>query len=909
MPRAAKINALALFFLIAFPFIYFFPVTIGQSVWLTRDISRVYHPFAVELARALSEGRLPFWTPYLQAGFPLVAEGQIAAFYPLQLLMVRFIAPHFAISYEMLVHLAFAAVGMYACARLFVKSTPSAFLAGFVFSFNGFMIQKLYHTPILLTAAWLPWMIFLSERWQRAQENHDIRTSIWFLLTVFATALSWLAGSAQIALLNSITLAVFGFVARLYWNRPDHAADRRFLAILRAALWTALPIILGTAIAAIQLAPTVELLSYSTRAGGLDERLLTLYSYSRDSLAQFIFPFSQGEPSDDNVELWGYIGVSTLLLAIWALRLRRDSRTVFLSLFALTALSLTLGGINPLFRLLSELPVLNLFRVPARYVFLFSFAAALLAATAFDEIAQKLQAPVDRNFRLPLLILFPCAILVFGVIWLAYAASLEFWLTAWNILPWIIGTLAVILMSLGWARRIGQYTFQAGMIGLLTFDLSAYTATFLSTTVAQLTPAATITQAPRSVQILGSQTTPERIITDETIWPSVPALRASLYPNFGMLYGREMAHAYTPLWFEANQNYFFALTPQMLNLMNVRYFFIPLEPRFTDRNLAPADSFALDVVNNKVQIPPMPATSIQIDSIVEDTSTLTEGTTVAELDVQFDDGVNAVYPLRVGFETGDWDHARKNTGALPVHSARTIPGFVRSYGRTFDANVYRAQFSLSPGHRVTALNVRTLIPASHITIEQITLVDENGKATTLASLTGKNELMLRYISDTVVVWENRNVMPRAFIVHSARVENNAQAFDDIRHPGFHPEQVVLLEHGQPLLSDLPPSSRDHVEITHYAPEQVTISAESDRAGYLVLADTYYPGWNAMVDGREAPIYRADYIFRAVPIEAGKHSVTFEYRPISIRVGIVITSLSFSIAIAVSLFLRNRNHRR
>lgn len=51
-------DILAVIFLVAFPFVYFWQVTLGQSVWLTTDILRLFYPFSVELARALNEGRL-----------------------------------------------------------------------------------------------------------------------------------------------------------------------------------------------------------------------------------------------------------------------------------------------------------------------------------------------------------------------------------------------------------------------------------------------------------------------------------------------------------------------------------------------------------------------------------------------------------------------------------------------------------------------------------------------------------------------------------------------------------------------------------------------------------------------------------------------------------------------------------
>jgi len=83
-------DLLAVLFLILFPFVYFWQVTLGQGVWLTTDILRLFYPFSVELARALNEGRLPLWTPNLLAGFPLLAEGQVGALYPINLLLYKF---------------------------------------------------------------------------------------------------------------------------------------------------------------------------------------------------------------------------------------------------------------------------------------------------------------------------------------------------------------------------------------------------------------------------------------------------------------------------------------------------------------------------------------------------------------------------------------------------------------------------------------------------------------------------------------------------------------------------------------------------------------------------------------------------------------------------------------------------
>jgi uncharacterized membrane protein YfhO len=67
-------------------------------------------------------------------------------------------------------------------------------------------------------------------------------------------------------------------------------------------------------------------------------------------------------------------------------------------------------------------------------------------------------------------------------------------------------------------------------------------------------------------------------------------------------------------------------------------------------------------------------------------------------------------------------------------------------------------------------------------------------------------------------------------------------------------------------------------IRSYTDERIEIAVSAGADGYLLLADAYYPGWRATVDGQPTSIYRADAMFRAVSIPAGEHTVVFEYRP-------------------------------
>jgi uncharacterized membrane protein YfhO len=78
---------------------------------------------------------------------------------------------------------------------------------------------------------------------------------------------------------------------------------------------------------------------------------------------------------------------------------------------------------------------------------------------------------------------------------------------------------------------------------------------------------------------------------------------------------------------------------------------------------------------------------------------------------------------------------------------------------------------------------------------------------------------------------------------------------------------------------------------------------------LVLSDTYYPGWKAFVDGKKTKIYRADYTFRAILLNAGTHLVEFVYDPMSFKLGALFTFLGIIGCAVIYLFRRKPNNKR
>ena len=74
--------------------------------------------------------------------------------------------------------------------------------------------------------------------------------------------------------------------------------------------------------------------------------------------------------------------------------------------------------------------------------------------------------------------------------------------------------------------------------------------------------------------------------------------------------------------------------------------------------------------------------------------------------------------------------------------------------------------------------------------------------------------------------------------------------------------------------------RGTARIVSYGNSEVVIEADSTAGGYVVLNDPYHPWWFAAVDGAEAPVLRANVLFRAVAVPPGRHTVRFEFRPLA-----------------------------
>ncbi len=126
--------------------------------------------------------------------------------------------------------------------------------------------------------------------------------------------------------------------------------------------------------------------------------------------------------------------------------------------------------------------------------------------------------------------------------------------------------------------------------------------------------------------------------------------------------------------------------------------------------------------------------------------------------------------------------------------------------------------------------------------------------------------------------------------------------------------VIVETKGKSYSNNCQPSDQRWVvhRVASQNPNKIIIQMEADTEGWLLVSEAWYPGWNAYIDDQFIDSYPANYLFRAIEVPAGKHTIVWEYRPISFWVGLGI-SLSSVLCLLIILWVcQNRkstlNHK-
>lgn len=403
---------------------------------------------------------LPLWNPLNGMGAPLLANYQLAWFYPPSWFLGLFYwwggAPWLAWGFTLLtiLHLAWAGWGMTRLMKRLGCGVLAQVVAGMAFGFSQYFIARINFFSMIWTGAWLPWVVSsVDEVLIGASEAKTTRTRVLSLALVLAMQL--LAGHAQLTWYTCLLALAWGLF-RWLWGKDKKIAP--LVGGLVALSW-------AVGLSLVQLLPTAEYLLNSQRASQVDYEQAMTYSLWPWRLTGFLTPNLFGNPGLDGY--WGYanywedavyIGILPLLMALTTLkkvfRVWRKGEVstferliVFLWGIVAVGILLALGKNIPLYGWLYRyVPTFDMFQAPSRWLIWTVFGLAVLSGLGI-ETWRKPKGRVVYGLRL------------------SVAGSLAVMLSAW----WASHLLSDLKLSFTNATfQFGWITLGAVVVLLLT---------------------------------------------------------------------------------------------------------------------------------------------------------------------------------------------------------------------------------------------------------------------------------------------------------------------------------------------------------------------------------------------------------------------------------------------------------
>ncbi len=836
---------LAILALCLMPLLYAAPAVFYGQTFYFHDVSINYTPPNAFNTRTMLQGELPLWNPYLAGGHPVTAETELSSLYPLNLILLLPLSIATTHTWYIVIHYMLAGVFTYLLVRrgLVLGPVPSL-MAGLTFTYSGTMISQLTHISLISTLAWMPLILLL---YIRALDKSRILYAVGAGLVM---ALQISKSHPQIVLYTAGILALYTCFAAVI----DFYVEKSIRQPLMMFVKLFLVFIVAAGLSAYQIFYTLELIQLSNRSGGISIDVMTVLSYPPFYLIKFLLPHFFGSFQNytgfgNFTEIHAYAGILPLLLTIVAWLRPKNWRVWFFTTLMVISLVLSFGKFTPLYNGLQYIPIFNFFRVPARWLLLVTFCVAILAAYGTETLIGN-------------------------------------------------GWLSKIGLKKSGPRRIVSAVF-----ALIIGSLLVISGTILwdVTHIAETCTAEDFAWRPRCIFANPNIYTRYAALTEHD-----PEQRDYLIvePVSTNSYETEQIRVQTGFQQRIRLAYIDMIYSAGLFLLVLALSLSLVFARWQDWITGPVFGIL--------------ATALILFDILTYGGLSTNMTTDAgyfteEPDtVQFLKQVETSEPYRV-FPTISWIPDSHNVDYVLSTLHYNLPALygIESIegGATLPLNRHTAYMERAIG-QAGGLQMLGIANAKYIITEWE--ISDNQDLT--AIFEGKRQR----------IFENLRVLPRTFVVHRVEVLNDDSAIlNRLADPSFDPTNTIVLEEHPtgvtvqpPTLNQLPstssgndtqpelvegvggvddyatpPTTPSDAEIVMHKHNQVEIDVAMAENGFLFLSDVYYPGWNAYVDGSSAHIYQANFLFRAVELSAGTHTVEFRYEPLSFRIGAIVSLLS------------------
>jgi hypothetical protein len=867
--RRRPADALAVLALLALAAWQLWPAAGPGRLPQNLDLMLQFVPNAAYLQRSLLEGRVPLWNPFLGAGMPFAADPGAGVWYLPNWLPLLLLPLDAAVRVILWTHLAWGAAGTYLFLRRVGGVGPApAWIGAAAFGLTTWL-PGLAGMPVVLGAvAWLPWILLLGDLALRHGRP-------WTVPLALAGALQAVAGWPAGAYLTWLTLAA------LILLRPAQEWPRAALRLAGAGALAAL-------LAGVLLVPAAELIAQTSYAETRAVEQVAADGYL--TLLSWLRP-AGGAGALESSQL--YLGMTPFLLALAALATVRRRIVLVAGAVALIALLLASGTHGPLFALVYHfLPGFRIVYLPARLGIVAGFALAALAALGAQRVTAGRWRWRDA-----------AAVAALAAV-AGLAALLQFWQSeGYDNFRRLLTNVGRFAGGPFLTREQETHYLVFGLLGLATVfaavrlpaRLSA--ALLLALTVADLGLAQWQSRPPgfdpadwygRAIAAAARMTPGEGMRLAGLQWHGRSHMLADfprsadpgrLPPNLSLLAGVHDAQAYNPLLLRRAVDYFAVINggrrddhwlliedvrSSLVDDLAVERILIDPAPEGTEDRDGPGETWrlaqpllregtalptngaAVELWRAPVGAPPAGAGHLFALTYLGEATSVVQATPAIELEIR---GRGPTGPevrratLRAGLETAEWAFGRPDVRAAAAHGQAPVALETRLVGAVsgaFSVYEYLAGVDLSGLEAVDSVSARSLLPGVAAYVQGLSLAPVPD---------GRYRL-----EEGAAV--NRAARPRA-----------------------------SLRDGQ----------RGDVTWALDRPERIVLRASAARAGTLVLADSFYPGWTATVDGAPAAVRPVEGLFRGIDLTPGAHEIVFFYRPLSLLLGAAATLLGLVIA--------------
>ena len=944
----AAILVITLFFLL-----FFWPLFRGDKFFVMSDAFVYSYPLRTVVWNSIRHGHLPLWTPLIMSGYPLLSMAQIGIGYPLTWSYL-FLPGRWAEELYVLAPFLLFPCFIYAYCREIHRSRMASVLAALTFGYSGAMVSSLanvgMHTNALM---WLPLVLIAIERARRGRTITSlIGATAGYVMTV-------LTGYGQgIAIVGGVAL-VYGLFVSIAGERLRTAGKDDTPDLLSWKRWRPFAVSLGavalsSGVSAFQIMETLRAQRHSIRST-LTYDIFTSMSFAPgEAVASFVTPLHH------IVDTTAYVAPLSCAIAavgLWfAIRKRtRDLRLMFWLVFAVAAFVLMFGSYIPLYRLLYHVPVINLFRAPARHAFEFAFALSILSAYGWDAAREFLPPVANRIDRwlMPKLAIGIAVWVGLAVLWYLDLAKVPLAVPEWYYRPPLFSELryvfwklpfaglAVYLLWQSWriSKSSHRNPLQLCIIGIACFvEPSLFASRYWWPKLKSARQFTDVSAPTRFLQRFPPAQ--NRVYTRTSLWWEEMAAQRRLEPtNLSMLHGLHNVAGYEPLILErysrALGNVFLdAVYPRpgyqpdnsilesrshVLDLLNtelmVSYFDSATEPytpvekegiRFGDKeliiNLRPGETASLPGVAAE-------SDTLAIASTLSFSKDVGDGELVAKVRLIDSHGRVVEREILAGRDTAEWAHERPDLRSVIRHRLAQVFDVHPSGDaeNSFSAYRYWTKVSFGEPLRIARVEFVNVAREAGFHVIKATLFDSRTQFSMPLPHYDLNKWQPVYDQNNVVILRNRSALPRLWLVAEAEAVDGEEALSRIRGESdrsFDPRRTALLEIRPENLPQLPGgtvSPQATANLISYTDNQIEVATSAQTPTILVLSEINYPGWVATVDGVKTPIHTADFLLRGMILPVGSHRVEMHYTAPGARYGAMISLFSLLLVAGLGVY--------